>query len=149
MTFKKKLQLHYLELLNEKILNLKNQISDLAEDAQNDAKGSAGDKHEVGLSMMQLEQEKLSQQLKEVIIQKQFLEAIDCTIEHKFVTKGSLVSTDRLTFFITLALPKITIEKKEIIALSLQSPLGNAMKGKRQGDSFSFNEIHCKIQTLE
>ena len=49
------------KLLSEKINELRFMISDLAQDAQNDAKGSAGDKHETALSMMHLEQEKLNQ----------------------------------------------------------------------------------------
>ena len=45
-------------------------ISDLAQDAQNDAKGSAGDKHETALAMMHIEQEKLNQKLAEIVGQK-------------------------------------------------------------------------------
>ncbi len=52
-------------------------ISDLAQDAQNDAKGSAGDKHETALSMMHLEQEKLNQKLAEIIGQKNSVDKID------------------------------------------------------------------------
>jgi hypothetical protein len=36
----------------------------LTEDSKNDAKGSAGDKHETALSMMHIEQEKLNYKLK-------------------------------------------------------------------------------------
>ena len=43
-------------------------ISDLTIDAQNDAKGSAGDKHETALSMMHLEQEKITKKLTEAIL---------------------------------------------------------------------------------
>jgi hypothetical protein len=39
----------------------------LTEDSKNDAKGSAGDKHETALSMMHLEQEKLNNKLREVV----------------------------------------------------------------------------------
>jgi hypothetical protein len=37
----------------------------LTEDSKNDAKGSAGDKHETALSMMHIEQEKLNYKLRE------------------------------------------------------------------------------------
>jgi hypothetical protein len=36
----------------------------LTEDSKNDAKGSAGDKHETALSMMHIEQEKLNYKLR-------------------------------------------------------------------------------------
>ena len=48
-----------LKQVESKIQNFQIQIQGLTIDAQNDAKGSAGDKHEVGLAMMHLEQEKL------------------------------------------------------------------------------------------
>jgi hypothetical protein len=49
-------------------------IAALTEDSKNDAKGSAGDKHETALSMMHLEQEKLNAKLREVLQQKTVLE---------------------------------------------------------------------------
>jgi hypothetical protein len=39
-------------------------IAALTEDSKNDAKGSAGDKHETALSMMHIEQEKLNYKLR-------------------------------------------------------------------------------------
>lgn len=145
---KQKIHSHYIQLLEEKVKTLRNLISDLAEDAQNDAKGSAGDKHETALSMMHLEQEKLNQKLKEVLEQQAVLESIDSTKQNTIVTLGSLVVTDKFTFYISSALPKITIENQDIIALSLQSPLGLAMKGKTQSDFFSFNGITYTIKVI-
>lgn len=123
-------------------------ISDLAEDAQNDAKGSAGDKHETALSMMHLEQEILNQKIKENLEQLAFLESIDSSKQNTIVALGSIVVTNKFTFYISSALPKITIDNQEIIALSLQSPLGIAMKGKTTNDSFSFNGINYIIQEI-
>ena len=77
MTIKQQIYNHYLEHINDRIQNYRDMILDLAEDAQNDAKGSAGDKHETALSMMHIEQEKLNYKLKQVLEQKQILESID------------------------------------------------------------------------
>lgn len=120
-------------------------ITDLAEDAQNDAKGSAGDKHETALAMMHLEQEKLNHKLKEVLEQKTILDGINVTTDYTKVSLGSLVFTDKCIFFISSALPKIKIDDSEIIALSPQSPLGEVMKGKTKLDTFSFNKMECLI----
>ena len=68
MTFKQIIKQHHLVLLQDKIDVYQDMISGLSEDAQNDAKGSAGDKHETALSMMHLEQEKLTNKLKETIV---------------------------------------------------------------------------------
>ena len=121
MTFRQKIKSHYQNLLSEKINELRFMISDLAQDAQNDAKGSAGDKHETALSMMHLEQEKLTQKLKEVLEQKTILDKIDATQIHNVVTLGSVVKANETYFFVSAALPKITIEKQDIFALSPQS----------------------------
>ncbi|UOX32766.1 hypothetical protein LXD69_12040 [Flavobacterium sediminilitoris] len=149
MNLKQKMYNHYCNLLEEKIKTLRNRIADLAEDAQNDAKGSAGDKHETALSMMHLEQEKLNHNLKEVLDQKSILENIDITLVNKYIGLGSLIYTDKFIFFISLALPKIEVDGKEIIALSLHSPLGKEMKGKKKEETFTFNKTNHKIVKIE
>ena len=75
------LQQHQL-LLQDKIDVFHDMISGLTEDAQNDAKGSAGDKHETALSMMHIEQEKLNHKLKEILDQKAILDKIDASQIH-------------------------------------------------------------------
>lgn len=149
MTLKHKIYNHYQYLLDEKIKTLQNMIVDLAEDAQNDAKGSAGDKHETALSMMHLEQEKLNQKVKEALDQKNILDSIDISKANEKVGLGSLVFTNSFTFFISQALPKINLESKEIIALSPKSPLGIEMIGKKLQDEVSFNKINYKIISIE
>jgi len=149
MTLKQKIYNHYQFLLEEKIKTLQNMIADLAEDAQNDAKGSAGDKHETALSMMHLEQEKLNQKVKEALDQKNILDSIDISKVNEKVGLGSLVFTNSFTFFISQALPKINFEGKEIVALSPKSPLGIEMIGKKPQDEVSFNKINYKIISIE
>lgn len=149
MTLKQKIYNHYQNLVEEKIKILRNMITDLAEDAQSDAKGSAGDKHETALAMMHLEQEKLNHKLKEVLEQKTILDGIDGTANHTKVSLGSLVFTNTYIFFISSALLKIKIDDSEIIALSPQSPLGEVMKGKTKSDIFSFNKMHYEILAVQ
>jgi len=67
MTFKQKIHIHYLQLVQDRIDVFKDMIVALTEDSKNDAKGSAGDKHETALSMMHIEQEKLNRKLREVL----------------------------------------------------------------------------------
>lgn len=76
MTFKQKIKQQHLVLLQDKIDVYQDMISGLSDDAQNDAKGSAGDKHETALSMMHLEQEKITQKLKEAIALQRILDRI-------------------------------------------------------------------------
>jgi transcription elongation GreA/GreB family factor len=149
MTFKQKIKFHYQNLLSEKISELRFMISDLAQDAQNDAKGSAGDKHETALSMMHLEQEKLNQKLTEIIGQKNSVDKIDADVIHNKVALGSLVQTNEMLFYISAALPKIQLENKTIIAVSPQSPLGSQLMGKSLGDEVEINNNRFQIKAIE
>lgn len=124
-------------------------ISDLAQDAQNDAKGSAGDKHETALSMMHLEQEKLNQKLTEIIEQKNTVDKIDADANHSKIALGSLVQTNEMLFYISAALPKIQLENKTIIAVSPQSPLGSQLLGKSIGDEVIINTNRFLIKAIE
>ena len=148
MTFKQKLKSHYQKLLSEKINELRFMISDLAQDAQNDAKGSAGDKHETVLSMMHLEQEKLNHKLSEIISQKNIVDKIDTDSIHTKIALGSLVQTNEMLFYISAALPKIQIENKTIIAVSPQSPLGSQLIGKNLGDEVEINKNRFQIKSI-
>ncbi|MBN9283074.1 MULTISPECIES: hypothetical protein [unclassified Flavobacterium] len=148
MTFKQKILQHHIVLLQDKIDVFRDMISGLAEDAQNDAKGSAGDKHETALSMMHLEQEKLSAKLKEAISQKAILEKIDGTLVTAKITVGSLIKANGMYLFMSAALPKITIDGTTVIALSPQSPLGNKLMGGAVGETFEINTSRYTIESV-
>ena len=148
MIFKQKIQQQYLQLVQDKIDVFQDMISSLTEDSKNDAKGSAGDKHETALSMMHIEQEKLTHKLKESIEQKSILDKIDVSQIHNKVAVGSLVKTNNLTVYISVALPKITIKTQNIFAISPQSPLGIQLMGKVVGNEFEVNSTKYIIQEI-
>ena len=148
MTLKQKIKQRHLQLLQDKIDVYQDMISGLSDDAQNDAKGSAGDKHETALSMMHLEQEKLNHKLKEILDQKAILDKIDASQSHKKVALGSLVQANGMTLFISTALPKLIIDDKSIFALSPQSPLGSKLLGNEVGHSFDMNGKPYLIETV-
>ena len=72
MTFKQKIHQHYTRQVQDKIDIFRDMIAALTEDSKNDAKGSAGDKHETTLSMMHLEQENSIINLKKLLNKKPF-----------------------------------------------------------------------------
>jgi transcription elongation GreA/GreB family factor len=149
MTIKQQILNRYKQLLQDRIDVFQDMISGLTEDAQNDAKGSAGDKHETALSMMHIEQEKLNYKLKEVLEQKKILNTIDETITHKVIALGSLVTVNEMMLFISTALPKIILNDKTIFAVSPQSPLGSKLMGKEVGFEFELQGKNYKIAFVE
>lgn len=149
MISKKQVLDQYQLLIQDKIDIFRDMISDLSIDAQNDAKGSAGDKHETALSMMHLEQEKLNFKLKEYYNQKAILDKIDPNAIHATISIGSLVKANNMLLFISAAFPKITIDNTTLIAVSPQSPLGSKLMGNTVGFSFSINSTHYTINHIE
>ena len=148
MISKQKIHQQYLQLVQDKIDVFQDMISSLTEDSKNDAKGSAGDKHETALSMMHIEQEKLTHKLKESIQQKSILDKIDTSQIHNKVAVGSLVKTNNLTVYISVALPKITVDTQNIFAISPQSPLGIQLLGKQTGFQFEMNGTKYLIEKI-
>ena len=149
MTLKEKTLQYYKQLVQDKIDVFHDMISNLTEDAKNDAKGSAGDKHETALSMMHIEQEKLNHKLKEFLEQKNILDKIDASKTTKIITIGSIIKANGILLFMSAALPKIKIEEKNIIALSPQSPLGSKLLGQQAGYDFEINGTKYLIESVE
>ncbi len=149
MTFKQKIHIHYLQLVQDRIDVFKDMIVALTEDSKNDAKGSAGDKHETALSMMHIEQEKLNRKLREVLDQKTILDKIDATASAETIIVGSLVKANGIYLYLSVALPKINVDGISIIALSPQSPLGNKLMGNQEGFTFEINGTKYLVETIE
>ncbi len=123
-------------------------ISALAADSQNDAKSSAGDKHETALSMMHIEQEKLNAKLSEFYDQKSVLDKINPAHSAANVALGSVVRANTLLLFVSAALPKITIDGETVIAVSPQSPLGSELMGREVGDTFNIHGTDYRIHSI-
>ena len=148
MTFKQNIHQHYLQLVQDRIDVFRDMIVALTEDSKNDAKGSAGDKHETALSMMHIEQEKLNRKLREVMEQKAVLIKIDSATIAQTIIVGSLVKANGIYLYLSVALPKINLDGINIIALSPQSPLGNKLLGMKVGHSFEINTTKYSIEEI-
>jgi hypothetical protein len=148
MTFKQKIKEHHLLLLQDKMDVYQDLISGLSYDAQNDAKGSAGDKHETALSMMHLEQEKITQKLKEAIAMHGLLDRIEVSKNNSSIVLGSFVKVNAMHLFVSAALPKICIEGITVLSVSPQSPLGSQLMGKKQGDIVEVNGASFAIHEV-
>ena len=148
MTFKQKTHQYYQQLVQDREDAFRDMITALTEDSKNDAKGSAGDKHETALSMMHIEQEKLNRKLREVLDQKIVLDKIDASTTAETIIVGSLVKANGIFLYLSVALPIITIDGINVIALSPQSPLGNKLMGNKVGFTFEINGTKYLIEEI-
>jgi hypothetical protein len=148
-SFKQQVIEQYVAYFHERINAIRSMIATLTEDAQNDAKGSAGDKHETGLAMMHLEQEKLNQKLLELLESRKKFSQIDYGASSSQVVLGSLIHTPTVSFLVSVALPKIDVDGKTVIGISPQSPLGSLFLQQQVGAQVAFNGFRYMITSVE
>ncbi|HXU25982.1 MAG TPA: hypothetical protein VN698_02030 [Bacteroidia bacterium] len=148
MQLKEKIYAACLQVVNEKIQALQSTLQELGEGAISDGKSSAGDKHETARAMMQLEQEKISRQLDELLVQKTVLQKIDATLKSWQITKGSLIKTNKGYLFLSVPLGKISVDGTDVIILSPQSPLGLKLMGLQAKSSTEINAVTYLVEEV-
>lgn len=146
-----KIQLHQkcTEIINQQILDLKNILQEAQNAANNETKSSAGDKHETGRAMAQLETEKLSNQLSQALKTKETISRINPGTILQVVALGSLVSTNNGVFFIAVGLGKIEMNNVDYFVISPLSPIGKELMGLKEKDAFSFNRKNYVVERIE
>ncbi len=139
MSLKTTIHAHCLQLILDKQAILQDAIAQATEAANQDSKSSAGDKHETGKAMMQLEQEKLGKQLQDINSQIDLLHKITDFKNPSSAQLGCLVTTNLGIFYLAIGLGKVEIDNTSYFVISPQSPIGLAMMGKKIGESFEVN----------
>ena len=131
--------------LRDKILSIENELNILSEEKNNITKSSAGDKFETSRSTMQIEYDKLNNQLIQKKNQLKKIELLDIKKKYKSVNYGSLVITNTNNYLISIGLGQYIIDDHSVFAISLSSPIGKILLDKKKGDSFIFNNNTEKI----
>lgn len=126
---------------DRRLLELKEQTLALQHDVANESKSSAGDKHETARAMMNLEQEKLERQYQELMTMKDRFDKINFESPIDKIQLGSLIETNKGFFLLSVGLGKVKTNKQDLMLLSLQSPLGEVLFGKRVGDFVMLNKL--------
>lgn len=143
---KKKLFSECAKFVQGRADTIQNIISSNQKALSSETKSSAGDKHETGRAMLQLEMEKASQQLSSINDMKSALSKI--SLENSDNVKlGSLVVTNHINYFLAISAGEIKMENQVYYAISPSSPIGKLLLGKRAGDSFNFNQ-EFTIETI-
>ena len=145
-----KISLHKecIDRLSERIKGIRDALTDAQQAANQETKSSAGDKHETGRAMMQLETEKLHAQLEQALIDQDKLNRIDPESVTTKTGEGSLLLTDHLNLYFSISTGKIEVDGVEYVTLSINSPLGMAARGCQAGDSFTFRGQQYTISSI-
>lgn len=113
--------------------------------ASEETKSSAGDKYETGRAMAQLEIEKLNEQLAEVVKARAILEQINPTLHRTSIQPGSIAITSQGNFFISISAGPFQVDEKSYYPISAASPIGQALAGKKAGDSYTFRGKAARV----
>jgi len=137
--------LHRLELQAEE---LQGALDEIHSSLEEETKSSVGDKYETARAQLQIEQKRLDQQMDHMVKQHKALHDINHESHHK-IDEGSVVmltlGDKSLNIYIAVALGAVTFNEKNWQVISEISPLAQALKGKKSGDSFPFQGKLCSI----
>ncbi len=134
--------------IDNKIQALQKTIADISDSMKNDTKSSAGDKFETGREMMQTELSKQQDQLNQQLRLKKNLKQLNPNKASTSIEFGSLVHTNKGIYFMAIPHGKLSIGTDKYYVLSMASPIGQAMKGAKTGDTITFNGQNWRIEKL-
>ncbi|NAY91766.1 3-oxoacyl-ACP synthase [Muricauda sp. JGD-17] len=132
---------HCKQFLENREKTVHGQMEQLRESLTSETKSSAGDKHETGRAMVQLEMEKLSRQLLELEKARNMLRRVNIMQNTDAAHLGSLVQTDTAYYFLAISCDVFQEDGSKVFCVSTHAPIARALMGKKKGDSVLFNGI--------
>jgi transcription elongation GreA/GreB family factor len=136
------------ELLDDRLELTQKSIAEAIESRDEETRSTMGDKYETGRAMVEMEMNKLHEQLDQLIKQKKALSNLkgDSVLDH--VDFGSLVETNLGRYFVAVGLGMLTVENEKIYCISLASPVGQAIRDKKAGEKVNFQGRDILIKSV-
>lgn len=148
MSLKTRLHQQLFNALESRKSTLQLGRSQLSIDSTESGKGSAGDKHEVGIAMAQIEIGKLDQQIALVQQQLSVLQKLDPSVQLEQILVGALFEIDQNWYYCSVPFGPIQLDQTTYFCLSTEAPLYQALKGKKEQESAVFNGRNWKINKI-
>ncbi len=123
-------------------------IKTIDESHETETKSSAGDKFETGRTMMQRERQNSEVQLRRALDLKNDLFKVKLGRKFEEVDFGSMVITNKGTYFMAIGLGKLEVEGKPYFCISFASPIGQLLKDKKVGETIEFRGNKIKIKEI-
>jgi len=136
--FKNALFEKVLSLQSEKLLAFGAEINANRENLGSATKSSAGDKHETGRAMLQLEQEKLGKSYAEAEKIMQLLLRVVIEKTYAQIKVGCLFKTEQGLFLLAASFGKIRFEEQDVFILGPSAPISQALLNKSVGDEIEW-----------
>lgn len=127
---------------------IRNTIKHVQESLNSETKSSAGDKHETGRAMLQLEREKMGHQLAEAEKIEMVLAKVGLENTSRTAGLGSWVKTSKGDYFLSISAGQYKDNGLSIFCISTGTPIGQLLLGKSEGDTITFNHQEMKILSI-
>ncbi|MEP7253939.1 MAG: hypothetical protein ABI683_16210 [Ginsengibacter sp.] len=137
--YKKRLKSQCVDIIQQRIENLKNSMKNAQAAANQEEKSSAGDKYETARAMSHMEKDMHAKQLASNMSELQNLTSVNCDKLYQCAEKGSVVDCETILFFIAAGLGKIVFENTIVYLVSPSAPIFKTLKNKTMGEHFSFS----------
>lgn len=134
--FKAALKKICIRLLEERIAASEQAMAMAQESANSDEKSSAGDKHETGRAMGQLDREMNARQAEEARRELLRIGTLDETALNRHITTGAVVVCKDFIFYVSGGLGIHEIDGRKVVLLSPAAPLAAGLMRKKAGDTF-------------
>ncbi len=148
MKRKEKLYKQCQEFVNKRLQTVQDTISSNQRALQSETKSSAGDKHETGRAMLQLEMEKAGQQLNGIALMKETLAKVDVSKTSKTASLGSIIITEKANYFLSISAGQLAVAGVNYFAISVSSPIGTLLLGKQENETIAFNGGNITIKEV-
>ncbi|MCE2495412.1 MAG: hypothetical protein J4F31_02355 [Flavobacteriales bacterium] len=133
--------------VKERLSALQSELDELKNDLTSESKSSAGDNHETGRAMIQLEQECLGGQYSAVRKQFELLQRLG-NQECKNIVLGSLAKINEQWYYFATGIGTVEVKGVSVIAVGLTSPPAQAVKGMALGSSTQFRDQLYRIEEI-
>jgi transcription elongation GreA/GreB family factor len=134
--------------IEERLSRIQSGIASLQEALTSESKSSAGDKHETGRAMIQLEREKLGNQLAEVQLLQERFNKVPLHRNADYVGLGSVVYTSKHYYYLGISAGEIKVNGDSFYAIAPDTPIGKLLMGKTIGEIIVFNGTEFKIREI-
>ncbi|WP_420571137.1 3-oxoacyl-ACP synthase [Kordia sp.] len=148
MSVKEQLYTACLDIVNARQATIQSTFTGIQEAMLSETKSSAGDKHETGRAMLQLEREKLGNQLAEIQKVKEILFKVDASSTVSQGCLGSVVYTSQANYFVSVSVGEITTNNSTFYAIATNTPIGKLLLGKKVGDTVTFRNQSFVIEKI-
>ncbi len=145
---KQQLYDHCQAYIQNRLQRVQKNIQEIQEALGSETKSSAGDKHETGRAMIQLEREKLGVQLSEIQKVQELFKRVPLSGGYKTVSLGSLVSTDTYGYYVAVSAGEVRIDNVVYYAIAPNTPIGKLLLGKSEHELVTFNGKEMVIRAI-